>query len=318
MTDTRMLIVAGYQDVDLAEQRVPGAGGQGRLEGAALRRHDPGRQGQGREPARGRHGQPPRAGAAPGGVAAPVSWSGCAAPPMLGAVAVGAAAGAVVGHFAGHKLTSAIQEQIGAALKNGTAAIIGVFPAADRLAVEQSLPGSPLKSVVESDEGGIDELKAKLAEAMGKFSPDRTILPVPDRAFGGAIGHTIDQSVGDWSIVAGNHAPEGAPNVLIVLIDDAGFGGPDTFGGDIRTPNLTRVQQRGHHLQPVPRDGGVLADAGRAADRSQPPPGRHGRHRRVPRAVPGLHRDPSAHRAPLCRASSRRTATRPAGSASGT
>ena len=33
--------------------------------------------------------------------------------------------------------------------------------------------------------------------------------------------------------------------MLIVLIDDAGFGGPDTFGGAIRTPNLTRVQQQG-------------------------------------------------------------------------
>ena len=33
--------------------------------------------------------------------------------------------------------------------------------------------------------------------------------------------------------------------MLIVLIDDAGFGGPDTFGGGIRTPNLTRVQQMG-------------------------------------------------------------------------
>jgi arylsulfatase A-like enzyme len=29
--------------------------------------------------------------------------------------------------------------------------------------------------------------------------------------------------------------------VLIVLIDDAGFGGPDTFGGGIRTPTLTLV-----------------------------------------------------------------------------
>ncbi len=113
------------------------------------------------------------------------------------------------------------------------------------MAVEQALPGAPLKSVVESDERGIDELKAKLAEAMGKFAPDRTVLPLPDKPFSGVAGHTIDESVGDWSIVAGPKAPEDAPNVLIVLIDDAGFGGPDTFGGGIRTPNLTRVQQQG-------------------------------------------------------------------------
>ena len=46
-------------------------------------------------------------------------------------------------------------------------------------------------------------------------------------------------------MIPGPSAPEGAPNVLLVLIDDAGFGGPDTFGGGIATPNLTRVQEMG-------------------------------------------------------------------------
>lgn len=170
---------------------------------------------------------------------------GLFAPPLLGAVAVGAAAGGVVGHFAGNKLTAAIQREVGEALKAGTAVVIGVFPAESRLDVERALPGSPVKSVVESDERGIDELKAKLAEAMGKFNPDRSVLPVPDRHFSGVGGRTIDESMGDWSIVAPTKAPDDAPNVLIVLIDDAGFGGPDTFGGGIRTPNLTRVQQQG-------------------------------------------------------------------------
>lgn len=88
-------------------------------------------------------------------------------------------------------------------------------------------------------------LQDGLAEAMGKFVQDRTVLPIPDRNFGGTMGRTIDQSVGDWSTIPGPRAPEGAPNVLIVLIDDAGFGGPETFGGGINTPNLTRVQQLG-------------------------------------------------------------------------
>ena len=170
---------------------------------------------------------------------------GMFSPAMLATVAVGAAAGAVVGTFAGNKLTSSIQDKVAENLKPGTAVVIGVFPAEQRLTVEQSLPGSPVKSVVESDEKGIDELKRALGEAMGKFNPDRTVLPIPDRAFGGAQGRTFDDSVGDWSIVAATHAPESAPNVLIVLIDDAGFGAPDTFGGGIRTPNLTRVQQSG-------------------------------------------------------------------------
>jgi Sulfatase len=80
---------------------------------------------------------------------------------------------------------------------------------------------------------------------MGKFQPDRTVLPIPDRAFGGTMGRTLEASVGDWVMIPGPNAPEGAPNVLIVLIDDAGFGGPTTFGGAIDTPNLTRVQSMG-------------------------------------------------------------------------
>ena len=101
------------------------------------------------------------------------------------------------------------------------------------------------KSVAQSDEGGIRELKSSLAEAMGKFAQDRTVLPIPDRTFGGSIGHTMDESVGDWSMIPGPKAPDEAPNVLIILVDDAGFGGPETFGGEIRTPTLTRVQQMG-------------------------------------------------------------------------
>ncbi len=142
-------------------------------------------------------------------------------------------------------MKSGIHDKIGEALPPGSAGIIAVFPGEHRLAIEQALPGSPMKSIVESDEKGLKALQASLAEAMGKFKPDRTVLPIPDRNFGGTLGRTIDQSVGDWSIVPGPKAPEGAPNVLVVLIDDAGFGNPDTFGGPISAPNMTRVQQLG-------------------------------------------------------------------------
>lgn len=244
MSNTQMLLVAAYRDVEVAESEFRALADKVRTkelssQGMILVGKDA--DGKPRLMDTGNHLG--RRGAAWGGGAGVLV--GLFAPPMLGAAAVGAAAGAVVGHFAGHQLTATIQEQVGAALKAGTAAIIGVFPAESRLEVEQALPGAPLKSVVESDERGIDELKAKLAEAMGNINPDRSVLPVPDRRFSGVAGQTIDESMGDWSVVAPTKAPEGAPNVLLVLIDDAGFGGPDTFGGGIRTPNLTRVQQQG-------------------------------------------------------------------------
>ncbi len=40
-------------------------------------------------------------------------------------------------------------------------------------------------------------------------------------------------------------APKGAPNVVIVLIDDLGFGGTSTFGGPIPTPTFDRLAQGG-------------------------------------------------------------------------
>lgn len=170
---------------------------------------------------------------------------GLAAPPLLAAAAVGAAAGGVLGKLVDHQLESGLGQGLGANLKPGMAAVIAIVDTEDRLAAEQALAGSPAKSVAPLSGTGLDDLKSSLAEAMGKFVPDRTVLPIPDRPFGGAIGRTIEESVADWLIVAGPKPPEGAPNVLIVLIDDAGFGGPDTFGGAIRTPNLTRVQEMG-------------------------------------------------------------------------
>lgn len=167
-------------------------------------------------------------------------------PELLAAVVVGAAAGGVVGKFAAHKVTSGLGDKIGEALPPGSAGIIAVYRTEHRLAVEQALPGTPAKSVVQTDEHGLlRALKAELAEAMGKFNPDRTVLPIPDRQFSGVAGRTLSDSVPDWSFIPGPSAPEDAPNVLLVLIDDAGFGSIDAFGGPVATPAFRRVQEMG-------------------------------------------------------------------------
>ena len=170
---------------------------------------------------------------------------GLFAPPLLASVAVGAVAGGVIGKFVDHRVEQDIHDKIGENLPPGSAGIIAVFDDEQRLGVEQSLPGAMIRSVVQSDKRGTAALKESLAEAMGKFSPDRTVLPIPDPNFGGTVGRTLDMSVADWTINMTASAPEGAPNVLLVLIDDAGFGNPSTFGGPVSTPSMTRVGEQG-------------------------------------------------------------------------
>ena len=170
---------------------------------------------------------------------------GLFAPPLLAATVVGAAAGALVGKFAKNKIVGSLEGGLGQNLKPGQAAILAIVEEGDRLTAEQALADSPAKSVAVMEEGGAKGLKAALNEARGKFNPDRTVLPIPDKTFGGAIARTMDQAVADWSFIPGPKAPESAPNVLIVLVDDAGFGGPEPYGGEIRTPTLERIQQMG-------------------------------------------------------------------------
>ena len=59
------------------------------------------------------------------------------------------------------------------------------------------------------------------------------------------VNRTLKGSHPDWDLIGHPTPPEGAPNVLLVLIDDAGFGNPSTFGGPIQTPNYTRMAEGG-------------------------------------------------------------------------
>ena len=68
-------------------------------------------------------------------------------------------------------------------------------------------------------------------------------LPAPNPPFGGKIGETAAQSKPYWPprVVP----PKGAPNVLLIMTDDAGYGIASTFGGVIPTPSLDRIAQNG-------------------------------------------------------------------------
>ena len=68
-------------------------------------------------------------------------------------------------------------------------------------------------------------------------------LPPPPPKFGGTIERNAAQSKPWWP--ARVVPPEGAPNVLLIMTDDVGFGAPSTFGGVIPTPALDRIANAG-------------------------------------------------------------------------
>jgi arylsulfatase A-like enzyme len=68
-------------------------------------------------------------------------------------------------------------------------------------------------------------------------------IPVPSPPFEGEIARLIDDATA--VPLAGPGAPEGAPNVLVVLLDDVGFGTCSTFGGPVPTPGVDRIAAAG-------------------------------------------------------------------------
>src|SRR5262249_8511915 len=70
-----------------------------------------------------------------------------------------------------------------------------------------------------------------------------TALPQPEPAFKGKIGRTVKESTPDFPKEV--QAPAAAPNVLLILTDDVGFGASSTFGGPIPTPTMDALAKNG-------------------------------------------------------------------------
>ena len=80
-------------------------------------------------------------------------------------------------------------------------------------------------------------------DTQGPGAIDRNILPIPPEVFHG----NLEPAEADSTTVypAKPAAPEGAPNILLVMTDDVGFASVSTFGGPAPTPNLDKLAQRG-------------------------------------------------------------------------
>lgn len=73
---------------------------------------------------------------------------------------------------------------------------------------------------------------------------DGSVLPFPPPPMAGVAAPRLQDSTMIWPEEV-QHLPDGAPNILIVLLDDVGFGVSETFGGEVHTPTLQRLADEG-------------------------------------------------------------------------
>src|SRR6201997_2949176 len=69
----------------------------------------------------------------------------------------------------------------------------------------------------------------------------RTVLPIPDQPRTGLVTYDAKDPETKYPKITPLRPPEGAPNVLIVLVDDVGFGASSAFGGPCNTPTFERL-----------------------------------------------------------------------------
>ncbi len=73
----------------------------------------------------------------------------------------------------------------------------------------------------------------------------RTVLPIPDRAHVGLTTYDAKDPDTKYPPIELLRPPKGAPNFLVILIDDVGFGATSAFGGPCYTPNIDKLAKNG-------------------------------------------------------------------------
>ena len=73
----------------------------------------------------------------------------------------------------------------------------------------------------------------------------REILPIPDRPYAGPTMYDMKDPDAGYEPIEPVRPPAGAPNILLVLLDDVGFGASSAFGGPCRTPVFERLAAGG-------------------------------------------------------------------------
>src|ERR1700677_2270056 len=73
----------------------------------------------------------------------------------------------------------------------------------------------------------------------------REVLPIPDKPYSGFVAYDAKDPDSKFPPIEPLRPPKGAPNVLIVLIDDVGFGASSVFGGPCEAPTAERIAKDG-------------------------------------------------------------------------
>ncbi len=73
----------------------------------------------------------------------------------------------------------------------------------------------------------------------------RTVLPIPERRHVGLTTYDAKDPNTSFPAIEAIRPPAGAPNVVVLLIDDCGFGAASAFGGPCRTPNIEKLAANG-------------------------------------------------------------------------
>ena len=113
-----------------------------------------------------------------------------------------------------------------------------------------------------------------------KDDVSRSNLPIPDIQHSGLITYDAKDPDTRFPPIRDVRPPRGAPNVLVILIDDVGYGATSAFGGPCQTPNFEKLATGGLKSTRFHTTALVLADATGAAHRPKSSLGRHGRHHR--------------------------------------
>jgi len=74
---------------------------------------------------------------------------------------------------------------------------------------------------------------------------ERSILPIPDRQHVGLVTYDAKDPNTKYPPIESLRPPEGAPNVLVILLDDVGFAASSAFGGPCHTPNFEKLAAGG-------------------------------------------------------------------------